>query len=248
MDDADLNERMRASEISLAIEIPSGFARDLGRNTPVSIGAWIDGAIRQRAEIVRGYVQGMHAHWLEHRARTEGSAVARPGVAEIETRFRYNPDVESMPAMVPTIPLLLLMIPAILSALSVVREKEFGSIVNLYVTPVTRLEFLIGKQIPYIVMGMVNFLVLVAIAVTLFDVPVRGSFLALAVGAFLYVIIATAMGLVVSSFTKSQLAGLFGTAVLTILPAIQFSGMIDPVSSLEGVGAFIGRSTRPPIS
>jgi ribosome-dependent ATPase len=138
------------------------------------------------------------------------------------------------------IPLLLMLIPAILTALSVVREKELGSIVNLYVTPVTRLEFLLGKQLPYVGLAMLNFLLLTVLAVTVFGVPLKGSFPALTAGALLYVIAATAFGLVMSTFMRSQIAALFGTAVLTLLPATQFSGMIDPVSSLEGVAALIG--------
>ena len=144
--------------------------------------------------------------------------------------------------MVPAvIPLLLMLIPAVLTALSVVREKELGSIVNLYVTPVTRLEFLLGKQIPYVVLAMLSFLLLVVLAVAALGVPFKGSFFAFTVGALLYVIAATSFGLLISTFMRSQIAALFGTAVLTILPATQFSGMIDPVSSLEGAGALIGR-------
>jgi ribosome-dependent ATPase len=241
-DYAELDRRMRAGEISLAIEIPPGFARDLHRGAPVSIGAWIDGAMPTRAETVRGYVQGMHAHWLTAMARQSQSGTAASSGATIETRFRYNPDVKSLPAMVPAvIPLLLMMIPAMLSALAVVREKELGSIVNLYVTPVTRLEFLLGKQIPYVALAMLNFLLLTALAVFVFGVPLTGSFSALAVAALLYVICATAFGLVISTFMRTQIAALFGTAVLTILPAVEFSGMIDPVSSLEGFGALIGK-------
>jgi ribosome-dependent ATPase len=241
-DYADLDQRMRTNELTLAIEIPPGFARDVARGTPVQVGAWIDGAMPQRAETVRGYVQGMHYHWLATRAREAYGAAANAGLATIETRFRYNPDVASLPAMTPAvIPLLLMLIPAILTALSVVREKELGSIVNLYVTPVTRLEFLLGKQIPYVVLAMLNFLLLTAMAVFLFHVPVKGSFPTLALAALLYVIASTAIGLVMSTFVRSQVAALFGTAVLTILPAVQFSGMIDPVSSLEGAGALIGR-------
>jgi ribosome-dependent ATPase len=235
----EMDRRMRAGEISLAIEIPSGFARDMKRGTPVAIGAWIDGAMPQRAETVRGYAQGMHAQWL---ATNTFGAAALTLPATIETRFRYNPDVKSLVAMVPAvIPLLLMLIPAILTALSVVREKELGSIVNLYVTPVTRLEFLLGKQLPYIALAMLNFLLLTALAVFMFGVPIKGSFLTLVAAALLYVISATAIGLVISTFMKSQIAALFGTAVLTILPAVQFSGMINPVSSLEGAGAVIGR-------
>ena len=240
-DHAELDHRMRTGELSLAIEIPSGFARDLARGGPAEIGAWIDGAMPTRGETVRGYVQGMHTHWLAARARESAGGPAGPALVNVETRFRYNPDVKSLPAMVPAvIPLLLMLIPSMLTALSVVREKELGSIVNLYVTPVSRLEFLLGKQLPYVVLALLNFLLLTAIAVFLFGVPVRGSFPTLCAAAFLYVIAATTFGLVVSSFVRSQIAALFGTAVLTILPAVQFSGMIDPVSALEGVGRVIG--------
>ena len=145
VDYEDLDRRMRSGELSLAIEIPAGFARDVLRGQNVQIGAWLDGAMPQRAETVQGYVQGMHQHWLLVQASERGGASAA-GNASVETRFRYNPDVKSLPAMVPAvIPLLLLMLPAMLTALAVVREKETGSITNLYVTPVTRIEFLLGK-------------------------------------------------------------------------------------------------------
>ena len=238
---ADIDRRMRAGEISLAIEIPHGFARDLARGSRVEIGAWIDGAMPQRAETVRGYVQGMHQHWLVARAREARGAAAAAGVAGIETRFRYNPDVSSLPAMVPAvIPLLLILIPAILATLAVVREKELGSIVNLYVTPVTRLEFLLGKQLPYIALAMLSFALLTALAVFAFGVPLTGSLAALTAGALIYVTAATAFGLLVSTFVRSQIAALFGTALLTMLPAVTFSGLINPVTSLEGGGRLIG--------
>lgn len=238
----DLERRMRAGEISLAIEIPPGFARNLVRGRQVAVGAWIDGAMPQRAETVRGYVQGMHAHWLNHRAPEILGSNAVTGLAEIEIRYRYNPDIKSLVAMVPAvIPLLLMLIPAILTALSVVREKELGSIVNLYVTPVTRLEFLLGKQVPYVALAILNFLLLVLLAVTVFGVPLKGGFFTLTAGAVLYVMASTAIGLLVSTFMRSQIAALFGTAIFTIIPAVQFSGVIDPVSSLEGAGALFGR-------
>lgn len=237
----DLDRRMRAGKLSLAIEIPTGFARDIARRRPVEIGAWIDGAMPTRAETARGYVRGMHAHWLATKAREAGYGEAMVGPVNIETRFRYNPDVKSLVAMVPAmIPLLLMLIPAMLAALSVVREKELGSIVNFYVTPTTRLEFLLGKQFPYVALSMLSFLLLTLLAVTVFGVPLKGSFLTLTAGALLYVGAATAIGLLISSFMRSQIAAIFGTAVLTILPAVNFSGMIDPVSSLEGAGRIVG--------
>jgi len=237
----DLDKRMRNGELSLAIEIPSGFARDIARGTPVQIGAWVDGAMPTRAETVRGYVQAMHQSWLVDMAKHRlGVDVA--AISTLETRYRYNPDVRSLPAMVPAvIPMLLMMIPAMLAALSVVREKELGSIINLYVTPVSRSEFLLGKQLPYIALAMVNFLLLTLLAVTVFGVPVKGSFLTLALAAFIFVVCSTGFGLLASTFTKSQIAALFVTMIGTIIPCVQFAGLLNPVSSLEGMGAFIGR-------
>jgi ribosome-dependent ATPase len=241
-DYAELDRRMRGGELALAIEIPSGFARDLARGHQVQIGAWVDGAMPVRAETVRGYVQGMHQGWLLDQAQRQLGQDGATGAAAIATRFRYNPDVRSLPAMVPAvIPMLLLMIPAMLTALSVVREKELGSIINLYVTPVTRSEFLLGKQLPYIVLAMLNFVVLTLLAVTVFGVPVKGSLLTLTAGALLFVIFSTGFGLFASTFTRSQIAAMFVAMIGTMIPAIQFAGMLNPVSSLEGLGYVIGR-------
>lgn len=240
VDYEDLDRRMRNGELSLAIEIPPGFSRDVLRGQNVQIGAWLDGAMPQRAETVQGYVQGIHQHWLLVQASERGGASAA-GNASVETRFRYNPDVKSLPAMVPAvIPLLLLMLPAMLTALAVVREKETGSITNLYVTPVTRIEFLLGKQLPYVGLAMVNFLLMSLLAVTVFGVPVTGSFFTLSLAALIFSFAATGMGLLASAVTRSQIAAMFFAMIGTIIPATQFAGLIDPVSSLEGSSKFIG--------
>jgi ribosome-dependent ATPase len=273
-DNADLDRRMRSGEVTLAIEIPPNFGRDIKRNKPAEIGVWVDGAMPLRGETVRGYAYNAHSLWLNSKARERSSTAARelspvaavglatpeapykqPRVAStfrsastaadlatIETRYRYNPDVKSIVAIVPAnIPLLLILIPAMLTALAVVREKEMGSIVNLYVTPVTRLEFLLGKQMPYVFVAMVSFLLLWLLSVAAFGVPVKGSFAALVVGTLLYVNAATALGLLISTFTRTQIAAMFAAIVLTLLPTTQFSGVLHPVSSLEGIGALIGR-------
>ena len=237
----DIDERMRSGEISMAVEIPQGFGHDLARGRQVSVGVWIDGALPQRGETIRSYVKGMHLSWLKEQLSRRSRGASETAAANIEVRYRYNPENLSVVAIVPgVIPMLLMLIPAILSALSVVREKELGSIVNLYVTPVTRLEFILGKQIPYVLLALLSFLMLVVMAVFLFKVPLKGSFFTLLAAAVLYVVSATSVGMLFSAFMKSQVAALFGTAMLTILPASQFSGLINPVSSLEGVGAFIG--------
>ncbi|MFA7579024.1 ribosome-associated ATPase/putative transporter RbbA [Castellaniella sp.] len=239
IDHADLDRRMRSGELMLALEIPEGFARDALRGRNVQIGAWVDGAMPQRAETVQGYVQGMHQYWLAGKvAERVGNP---PMAAHIETRFRYNPDVQSLPAMVPAvIPVLLLLLPAMLAALAVVREKETGAIINLYVTPTTRTEFLIGKQLPYVALALLNFLIMSVLAVTIFDVPVRGSYPTLLLAALIFSIASTGMGLLASSVTRSQIAALFITMIATLVPVTQFAGLIDPVPALEGVGRWIG--------
>ena len=235
-----LDRRMRSGELTLAIEIPPGFARDVLRGGSVQVGAWFDGARPTRAETVRGYLQGIHQHWLTEQAR-ERLGVAPAGLIDIQTRFRYNPDVRSLPAMVPAVmPLLLLLLPAMLTALAVVREKESGSITNLYVTPVTRTEFLLGKQLPYVVLAMLNFLLMCLMAVTLFGVPVTGSFATLALAALIFSGASTGFGLLASTLTRSQIASMFLVLIGTLIPTTQFAGLVDPVSSLEGVGRAIG--------
>ena len=239
----DLHERLKSGQVSVTIEIPPGFGRDIKRIRPVEVGVWIDGAMPFRAETIRGYLQGVHQQFLTDPAiRGNAASEAAPNPATVVIRYRYNQDFDSIYAMAPAlIAFLLALIPAILMALAIVRERELGSIVNLYVTPVTRLEFLLGKQVPYIALAMVNFAILLAMAVFLFGVPLKGSLALLVLGALVYVTTTTAYGRVISTFTRTQIAALFGTAILTVLPATMFSGMLAPVSSITGLGAVLGR-------
>ncbi|MBE6366775.1 MAG: ABC transporter ATP-binding protein/permease [Lentisphaerae bacterium] len=237
----DLERRLRSGDLSVAIEIPPNFGQDLERGKTPEVAFWIDGAMPSRAETVNGYVSSLHRQWLEERQREHGTGVQSANAVAVETRYRYNPDVLSLPAMVPAvIPLLLMMIPAILAALAVVREKEMGSIINLYVTPLSRLEFMLGKQIPYVLFSLMSGAMLAAMAVTIFDVPVKGSALVLAVSLILYSMCSTGFGLLASSVTRSQIAVIFMTMLGTMLPAVQFCGMIDPVTAQEGAGRVIG--------
>lgn len=231
----DLEARLLSGDIALAIEIPPGFGRDVGRGASPEIAATIDGTMPFRAETIHGYVEGIHQRYLaEHSKRDVGNAnQAQP--MQIEARYRYNQDFKSIFSMVPSvIALLLMFIPAVLMAVGVVREKELGSITNLYVTPVSRLEFLLGKQLPYVGLGMVNFILMTAMALFWFGVPIRGNEFTLLLGAVLFVFATTGLGLLISSFTSTQIAALFGTAIITMVPSVMFSGMMQPVSSLEG--------------
>jgi ribosome-dependent ATPase len=195
-----------------------------------------------RAATIRGYLQAMNELYLTDPAvKTTVPTPAAP--ANIEIRYKYNQDFRSVYAAVPnSISLLLAIFPAILMALAIVREKELGSITNLYVTPVSRIEFLWGKQLPYIGLAVMNFALMFLMALFVFQVPLKGSFLALLAGVLIYVTTTTAYGMLISAFTRSQIAALFGTAILTFLPASQFSGTMVPVSSLSGIAQIMGRA------
>ncbi len=245
-DEAQMQRRLQTGELTVALEIPPGFGRSLRRGSRTEIAAWIDGAMPFRAETVAGYLQGAHLDFLARElALRPLPAAATPATAlpvRLEPRFRYNQAFESINAMVPAvIALLLVFIPSILMALAVVREKELGSITNLYVTPAGRLEFLLGKQLPYVAVGMINFALMTAMARWPFGVPLKGSLLGLTLGALAYVAATTAIGLLMSAFTRTQIAALFGTAIVTMMPAVHYSGMLQPVSSLEGSSQLIGQ-------
>ena len=238
---ADMEKRLRSGDLAVAIEIPPDFGKDLRRGRSPEVSVWLDGAVPFRAETSRGYVQGIHLDYLAGLAGREQGAGVQLLPVDIETRFRYNQDFKSTFAMVPgTIMLLLMFIPAMMTAVGVVREKELGSITNLYATPVTRLEFLLGKQLPYVLVAMLSFASLLLLALLLFQVPVKGSIPALVSGALLFVIASTGFGLLVSTFVKTQIAAIFAAAILSIMPTINFSGFLAPVSSLTGAGRMVG--------
>lgn len=207
----------------------------------VTLGVWLDGAMPQRAETINGYISQLHTQWLVQMARETFGQRNLPGQASIAIRYRYNPNVISVVAIAPAvIPMLLMMIPAMLTALSVVREKELGSILNLYVTPVTKAEFLIGKQLPYIALASINAVLMIGSAVFAFGVPLAGNVIALLLSSLIFSINATSIGLLMSTFMKSQIAAIFGTTIATLIPSMQFSGMLNPVNSLSGSGRLIG--------
>ena len=240
-DAAELDRRMAGGDLSLALSIPPDFGKDLRRGRVVEIGVWVDGAMPFRGETVRGYIEGLNTLYLQQLAlRTQGVVTGLPA-AGTQVRYRYNQDFRSLYAMVPgVIPLMLIFIPSIMMALGVVREKELGSITNLYVTPVTRLEFLLGKQLPYVAVSMVSYFGMMAVSVFVFEVPLKGSFLLLTGAALVFVTVTTDIGLLISSFAKTQIAALALTAISTLLVTVTFSGLTTPVSSLQGPGAFLG--------
>jgi ribosome-dependent ATPase len=239
--DEDALKRLQADEAATVIEIPPNFSRDLSRGNTPDVFAQIDGANPFRAETIRGYIEGVQSALLAD----PGNRLFR-GPSKYTTSFQdryiYNPTFESLYSIVPSVPaILLILIPAVLMTVSIVREKELGSIINFYVTPTGRLEYLLGKQLPYLVIGMINFFILVTLALIVFGVPIKGSFLFLTLCTLAYIIVTTGIGMATSTFTSTQVAAVFVTAILTIQPSIQFSGMLQPVSTLEGSARFVGK-------
>ncbi|HEX3503936.1 MAG TPA: ribosome-associated ATPase/putative transporter RbbA [Xanthobacteraceae bacterium] len=238
---ADADRRLRSGNTQIVVEVPPGFGRDLERGAQPEVDASVDGAMTFRGETARNYVSGV--------VRKQGDQlvqqIRRTSLAwtddNIETRFRYNQAFLSVNAMVPSVFMLMLcLIPAIMSAIAVVREKETGSIANFRSTPITKFEFLIGKQVPYVAVAMLNFVFLFLMAIFVFRVPIKGPFLTLLIGTIVYVVATTGFGQLISSFTRTQVAAVFATAILSIVPAVNFSGLFAPVSSLSGGAKIIG--------
>ncbi len=236
---AEGRQRLTAGEVSLVVELPPDFGRKLRAGEPTEVLATVDGSIPFKGETVEGYVAGLHQTFLDALARDSG--VRQPEIARIEPRFRYNQSFESIAALAPAMPaILLIMLPAVLTAVSVARERELGSVTNFYVTPTTRFEFLIGKQLPYIAIAFANFLLLTAMTIVVFGVPLKGNPVPLAIGALLYVWATTSYGLLIATMTSSQVAATFATVIASVVPTIQFSGLLQPVSTLEGGAQTIG--------
>ena len=241
----ELEQRMRSGELAVAVEIPPGFGRDLTSAHSPEVGFWIDGAMPFRGSTAEGYVTGLTLRYVQDLVveRLGPHPVTNPyiGGLTIENRFRYNQGFKSVFSMVPSvIVMLLVLIPAVMATIAVVREKETGSIANFRSTPISKFEFLAGKNLPYVAVGMLTFTVLLLMAFFVFHVPVKGSFAALALGTLLYVSSTCGFGQLVSTFTKTQVAAVFATTVLAIVPTVNFSGLLVPVSSLTGQGRLIG--------
>ena len=236
--DADIDTALESSTAKMIIDIPPSFGRDLLRGARPEIGFYLDGAESFNAASLTGYIASILGDYARDQARAHGIALP-PDAARIVPRYRYNPDFKSILAIAPGVLMLALsLFPAMMAAVGVVREREIGSIANFYASPASRLQFLLGKQLPYLAAAMTSFLILYLMMRYWFGVPLNGSAAALISGTFLMCCTTTATGLLVSCFTRSQVAAIFITAVGTVMPAMSFSGFLVPVSSLQG-GAYI---------
>ena len=240
-DYSDLEYQLASGHVQFVLEMPPDFGKQLTLGQHPTVGVWIDGSYPFRAERARSYILGLHQRYMQLMALDhQGEIAAEP--YRLETRFRYNQDMASVYAIVPSvIAVLMTLIPSMLMAVAVVREKELGSIINFYATPIQRFEFLWGKQFPYVVMAILNFLLLVLFTRFVFMIPIKGSVWALLAGGVCYSFVATSMGLFVSTFTRTQIAALFAAMISAMVPSVNFSGMLKPVASLDGGAYVIGQ-------
>ena len=241
--EAEIDTVLKSSGAILVIDIPSGFGRDLARGLKPEVGFYVDGSMPFNATNIRGYIGSLITAYTKDRIADSGLPVSLKAPAGIEPRFMYNQDFDSINAIAPGVMMLvLMMIPAMMSAVGVVREREIGSIANFYASPAAVAQYLIGKQLPYIAVGMVNFAAMMLMIIYLFGVPLKGSFIGLAIGTLLMVSATTALGLLISCFVRSQLAAIFATAIITMIPAQTYSGFIYPLSTMEGGALVIGKT------
>ena len=241
--EAEIDTVLKSSGAILVIDIPSGFGRDLARGLKPEVGFYVDGSMPFNATNIRGYIGSLITAYTKDRIAESGLPVSLQAPAGIEPRFMYNQDFDSINAIAPGVMMLvLMMIPAMMSAVGVVREREIGSIANFYASPAAVAQYLIGKQLPYIAVGMVNFAAMMLMIIYLFGVPLKGSFTGLAVGTLLMVSASTALGLLISCFVRSQLAAIFATAIITMIPAQTYSGFLYPLSTMEGGALIIGKT------
>lgn len=228
----EINLSLQTGKVKLVLEIPSDFGRDLLAQRMPEVGIFIDGAFPSTAENLRGSAQGVIGQYMQEMLRENGISASIPSVTE--PRMIYNQDFKSVFAMTPGIIMLAMMlVPPMMTALSIVREKEMGTIMNLYGSPASQFQFLLGKQLPYIALSFISYLIMVLAAIFVFDVPIKGSVTAMFLGVILAICASTGFGLLVSSFVKSQVAAIFAAAIISIVPTINFSGMMYPVSRLD---------------
>jgi ABC-2 type transport system permease protein len=243
--EAAADAMLQNNEIRVAIVVPEKFQERLLAGQPVGVQTLIDGVFPLRADIIKGYVIGINRDFSEERllhyvSRTSGISIARAELLarpiELEVRYLYNEEIRSTWSIVPALVMFALMVSSpLLTALGIVREKESGSIYNIYSSTVTRVEFLAGKLLPYVTISFVNAVVLWMAATLWFEVPFKGSLALFLAASFVFVLCSTGIGLLVSLLVRTQIAALVVTLVVSLIPTLLFSGLMVPVSSLNPV-------------
>ena len=242
-DEREIDRLLGDTAIRMAIIVPDRFEEQLVAGRPVTVQTLLDGTFPLYADTTKGYVIAVNNSFTQELlsdflTRTRGLVPeeARRLVepVSLQTRYLYNEEVRNTWSMVPALIMFSLMVASpLLTALGVVREKETGSIYNIYSATVSKVEFLVGKLVPYFVISTINVAVLWVIAVWLFGVPFKGSFAVFFSASLLFVLCTTGIGLIISLLVKTQMAALIITIIIAMVPTILFSGLLVPVPSLS---------------
>jgi len=224
---------IKQAKTDVILIIPSSFEKNLRKGLKSELGVFIDAAFPTRASTIESYVQG---EILNVAANVTKNMPHLPkGSIVLNVRSLFNQAMRDENAIVPgLIGLVLLVAPAILTALLIVKEKEKGTIFNFYASPLSKGEFLLAKILPVFVLHSFNIFILFLLAVYLFDVPFRGNFFLYWCASELYIMISLSIGMLISVITKKQIVAVVLTVIVTILPGFLYSGMLMPISSMSG--------------
>lgn len=236
-----VKKALSVGNTKLVITIPPHFGRNILRGEKPEVSFDIDGSEPFFANNIENMISGVLQPYMQRQLIAKGvSESALQPSLNIVPRYAYNPSFDSIYAITPgVIMLALMLIPIMMTTLGVTREQEIGSITNLYTSPASPAQFLIGKQLPYVAASFLSYLILVWIAVSILGVPIKGSFWAMTLGALLLNFTVTSLGLLFSSLIHSQVAAMAAAAIASLIPALDFSGMLYPASTLQGPAAII---------
>jgi len=225
---------MLAGEVDGIVHLRADFGRDLRHSEGAPVQVIVNGVNANTGRLVLGYVNGVWSRWLQQQAEEDGRSLNVP--VQVEQRVWFNSELRSRNFLVPgLIAIIMTLIGALLTALVVAREWERGTFEALMVTPVSIVELMLGKMIPYFVLGTGSMLLSVAMAVWLFDVPLRGSFWVLCIASSLFLLVALGMGMLISTVTKNQFLAAQVAIIVTFLPAFLLSGFIFEIESMPAV-------------
>ena len=233
-DEREIGTLLDRGEARLVLVIPADFSTRLARGEPASLQALIDGSFSATAMVIAGYAEGIVQDygWNQAQARIRAAQRDSP-VVRVESRVWFNAPLESVYYIVPGLfGVILMAFPPLLTALAVVREKESGSVQQIFVSPIRAWQFILGKMIPYAVIAFLEMAMILAAGLLWFRVPFHGSFVLFLAAAALYVLCTVALGLLVSSATRSQLVAMLLAILLTLMPAFLFSGFLFPIFTM----------------
>ena len=221
---AEIEPALRTGEAAVALVVPPGFAREFARGT-AEVLVVSDGANANYAASAESYVRTVVQRWAAENGG--GGPVVR-----VSTRMRFNPTLASENLFVPgLLAFVVLIVSALMTAISLAREKETGTMEVLLVSPLRPVQIVLGKVAPYLVLAFVNALTALGLGVAAFGVPVRGSVLLLLGATFAYVLVSLALGVLISSRSPDQRTAMMGALLGLMLPTMMLSGFIFPIAS-----------------